>query len=268
MRCNEIQPLLSPFHDGELLPEQANGVAEHLETCSACASRLQSMQRLSALVTKSLPKGAPPSLLPKIERSLDIASHPTTAWRIWGRRLAVLVGASAALIIVTLMTWQMLSKPHSHGQMIDDFGEFLEAFARQPNESVGVLAAKYHGVSASEDDATVALKRPTVGRSTILDDHQLLKRYVLDMPCCRCVQTAYQRNGEVSLVVFEHDEPQRDWFGHRSAVQADCGDKSCCLVQVGDKLAGSWPLEKGHVTVVGIRDIGELESLVQTLQQE
>jgi hypothetical protein len=88
------------------------------------------------------------------------------------------------------------------------------------------------------------------------------------MPCCRYVQTAYQRNGEVSLVLFEHDEPQLEWFGHRPAIQALCRDKCCCLIQLGDKLAGSWPLETGHVTVVGLRDVAELEALVRSLQQE
>jgi hypothetical protein len=176
--------------------------------------------------------------------------------------------ASAALVIVTVLTGQMLWRPHSHGQMVDDFGTFLKQFENRPNESVNVLATKYEGVPASEEDATAALKRATVGRATILGDHTLFKRYVLNMPCCRCVQTAYQRDGQVSLVVFEHDEPQLDWFGHRPAVQANCGDTSCCLIQLGDKLAGSWPLEQGYVTVVGVRDVAELEALVQTLRQE
>jgi hypothetical protein len=48
MRCNEVQPLLSPFYDGELLPEQVQDVAAHVETCPSCAGRLRSMQRLTA----------------------------------------------------------------------------------------------------------------------------------------------------------------------------------------------------------------------------
>ncbi len=268
MHCNEAQPLLSPFYDGELSPEQAHSVAAHVETCPSCAGRLQSLQRLSTLVTDSQPPAAPPTLLPSIERSLDAASRPTANRRIRGRHLAALAGASAALVIVTVLTWQILWRPHSHGQMVDDFGTFLEEFERRPNESVNVLAVKYEGVPASEDEAKAALKRSTVGRATILGDHTLFKRYVLNMPCCRCVQTAYQRDGQVSLIMFEHDEPQLDWFGHRPAVQANCGDKSCCLIQLGDRLAGSWPLEKGHVTVVGMRDVAELKALVQSLRQE
>ena len=268
MHCNEVQPLLSPFYDGELSPEQAHCVAAHVETCPSCAGQLQTLQRLSALVTGSQPPAAPPTLLPSIERSLDAASRPSANRRIRGRHLAALAGASAALVIVTVLTWQILWRPHSHGQMVDDFGTFLEEFERRPSESVNVLAVKYEGVPASADDATAALKRSTVGRATILGDHTLFKRYVLNMTCCRCVQTAYQRDGQVSLIVFEHDERQLDWFGHLPAVQAQCRDKPCCLIQVGNKLAGSWPLRNGHVTVIGMRDMSELDSLVQALKQE
>jgi hypothetical protein len=37
-------------------------------------------------------------------------------------------------------------------------------------------------------------------------------------------------------------------------------------VQLSDGLAATWPVDGGYVTVVGVRDVTELEKLVEELQ--
>src|SRR6187431_1055531 len=116
MHCNEIQPLLSPFHDCELPPEQARDVAEHVENCQSCSRRLESLKSLSALVVSSRSPATPSTLLSKIESSLDEQSPSASASRIRRRNLAILAGTCAAAVVVTVLIWQLGSHPHDHSQ--------------------------------------------------------------------------------------------------------------------------------------------------------
>lgn len=267
MHCNEAQPLLSAFHDGELSPERSRFVEEHIALCQACSQRLDSLRKLSALVDESRSPAAPPSLLAKLQNPPNLDRPEKKLPPRW-RSVAVLGGVCATVLVVGLLAWTMVEGPHSHGQMVHDFGEFLNTYERQPNEAANILFAKYKGTPTTEAEATKILKHPTVARPTILHNHQLLQRYLLDMPCCRCVQTVYERDGKVTLILFEHDQEQLNWFGKRSSILASCNGKSCCLIQVGNTIAASWSSGNGYVTAVGIRDTSELDALVNELRRD
>ena len=270
MNCTEVISLLSPFHDGELTPEVRRGVADHVASCAECSKRLESIRRLSNLVESSPVPPVPGTLLQRIKRTLAGRDQPTAGS--WldprSRRAMTALAAVAAAVIAGLIVWQLAFGPsHSHEEMVRAFGEFLDAYEQGESSAVDVLVRKYQGTLVNEAGATSALKRATVARPIVLAEHEVAQRYLLKMPCCDCVQTNYAASSKISFVLFEHEKDQAEWFHSRPMIRAACHGKACCLVQLKGGLAATWPVDGGYVTVVGVRDVTELERLVQELQQ-
>lgn len=150
--------------------------------------------------------------------------------------------------------------------MVRAFRQFLAAYERGEATAVEVLPTKYEGKLVNDAAASSALKRQTVARPVVLANHEITKRYLLKMPCCECVETIYSCNGKTSFVLLEHEKEQADWFDARPMVRAECRGKACCMIQLKGSLAATWPVDGGFVTVVGVRDVVELESLVDELK--
>ncbi|MBD3335863.1 MAG: hypothetical protein GF355_10140 [Candidatus Eisenbacteria bacterium] len=55
MRCDEYKPLLSGHLDGELTPEEAVRLREHLSVCSACRDELIQLQELKEVTDSMQP---------------------------------------------------------------------------------------------------------------------------------------------------------------------------------------------------------------------
>ncbi len=63
MQCAECLELLSPYHDGELLPEEAAGVRDHLAHCAECARAYDEVVATSHLLQEGLVHYAAPDVL-------------------------------------------------------------------------------------------------------------------------------------------------------------------------------------------------------------
>lgn len=264
MNCNDVARFLSPFYDGELKPAEHEAVAAHLAACAVCSEQLESVRRLSDLVAGAPSPDAPESLVARVEQSLGARA----AWPGWfgmsGRaQAAAALVAVAAAIVLGLTIWRNADfSSHSHVEMLRDFGEFLEAYEQAPAASVALLPHKYDGRLVSREEATSALKRATVAPSVVLTNHRAAQRYLLKMPCCDCVQTVYECQGISTLVLFEHEKEQSDWFGARPRSRSELNGKSCCLVPLKSGLVATWPVAGGFVTAVGVQDLAELSQLV------
>jgi anti-sigma factor RsiW len=46
MKCHQVQNRLSAFQDGELKPQEQEGVNKHLESCSACRERYVELEKI------------------------------------------------------------------------------------------------------------------------------------------------------------------------------------------------------------------------------
>lgn len=269
MNCQEVIPLLSPFHDGELSLKERRVVTEHIASCAACAEKLRSMRRLSDLVELT-PTPAPPGrLLKRLEQSLE-SPVSVRQWFKLGSpqsRVAAMLLAAAGVIAICLTVWKYNSVPsHNHEEMVRAFNEFIDSYEQGRKSAEELLARRYSGTLVDVVAATTALKRPTVSRPVILANHHATKRYLLKMPCCDCVQTIYTRDGKTSFVLFEHEKQQSEWFDGRPMIRADCRDKSCCMVQLKDSLAATWPVDGGFVTIMGVRDVEGLGDLIDELR--
>lgn len=265
MNCTHVNSLLSPFHDGELPWELRQQIGLHLDSCASCSAQLESLRRLTDLVESSPPPDVPSTLVTRIERSL---SGPSSRWERFAVRSPEKVAAAfafaiAAIILLSLVFWPSADATgRRREEMFRNFNQFLTSFERGDPAAAEYLVQKYQGVVASEVTVNAVLKRPTSTRPVALTDHQIANRYVLKMPCCKCVQTVYACGGATSFVVLEHETDEAGWFGQRPMIRANCHGKNCSVVQLNGCLAGSWPVEGGFVTVIGLRDIDEFNRLV------
>ncbi len=269
MNCNEVIPLLSPLHDGELDFEQRQAVAAHLRSCVECSGRLGALRRLTDLSCQTPSPAPPATLLAKIERLIGDGTRNESGRRSYvrSRTAAAILIASAAAVLGGLIVWQLASgPPQSHVEMVRVFGEFLRAYEQGNINAAAMLAQEYQGTSVSEAEAASALNHQTVTRDTVLSSHQVAKRYLLKMPCCDCVQTIYTCDGKTSFIVFEHTQEELEWFEGRSVVRTECRGKSCCVVELKRSLAASWRVDSGYVTVVGVRDLTQLDEFVGELR--
>ena len=71
MNCEQVSDLLGPFHDGELFPDSASGVAGHLARCPECASKASSLRDLSEFIKRVGPARAPDGLFDRIATEAD-----------------------------------------------------------------------------------------------------------------------------------------------------------------------------------------------------
>ena len=81
------------------------------------------------------------------------------------------------------------------------------------------------------------------------------------MPCCTCVQSLCKRTDGTTVAIFEHDNAQPDWFGRRQTNTIDCAGQCCTLVRVDSQLAATWQFGQRHITVIGARDVTEIDKL-------
>jgi anti-sigma factor RsiW len=106
MSCDEKQPLLHPYMDGELDLPQSLEMQRHLEECSACAAAFAKQQALGqALRTASLYRPAPAHLRQRIRHALPRPRlarlpFPAPAWR-WA-------GLAASLAFIALIAWGVI----------------------------------------------------------------------------------------------------------------------------------------------------------------
>jgi anti-sigma factor RsiW len=119
MHCERARELLSAYHDGELVPDERRGVADHVATCRACSDILADYGRLGRAIQQEGRRAPAPGLSDKLRRALDaveadatavstVAARTRTGAPAWvrpnivqARRAAVLLAASIMSAIVS-----------------------------------------------------------------------------------------------------------------------------------------------------------------------
>ena len=269
MNCSQIQDLLSAYFDGELPDESNRTVTEHLESCSDCTGELAGFRNLSAMAGRFPTPPSPKSNWRQLENALDDESavapdRRNGHWRMsWRRHLAL----AATMLLVVGLGWtgyKMAAPEHKHARV---FGHYLEEFQRDPARAQGMLLTEYKGepLDAGSAIQTVGY-RPAVANG-LPEGYSIESTYVMEMPCCTCVQTLCKRSDGSVLVVFEHDDEQPNWFGGLPDIIANCGGMQCSLVELESQLAASWKRGKRHMTIIGARDVAEVDKMVSWLSK-
>ncbi|MDV6031422.1 MAG: zf-HC2 domain-containing protein [Phycisphaera sp. RhM] len=301
MNCNETQNLLAAYYDDELSVDERASVSEHLEACHACSESLAGYRRLSAMFSHAATPPVPSSTWGNIVQRLEthgaaetnsavqvvasgrnasvveLASDPKEnrlATRNWSRatyqRLAI---AASILLVLGLSVW--MSRPdsmpemdHEHSkEFVATMDHYLRALPENPDAAEQFLLHKYDGKVVAPNEAVHLVGyRPAVADG-LPQGYSLASTSVLKMPCCTCVKAVCKRQDGSTLVLFEHDDEEVDWFGDRTSSMAMCGDKECCLVDLDSSIAATWREGPRSVTAVGVKDQEEVTALVRWFKQ-
>lgn len=272
MNCQETRESMSAFYDGELPPEQESMMSDHIDGCKSCAEELSDFNSLSAMTKERRPSEPPAEMWSDIERVLDSGEsvQRVELARQSNRRVAMLFVVAATVLVAIGVSWIVYQKTHDHGshdELAVNMAHYVEVFRKDPNEAQQYLLATYDNQSASVEEATKQLGyRPAVG-DALPEGYAVDAMYVMDMPCCKCVQCLCKRDDGKLLAIFEHDEDQPMWFGDRPAISARCGDAECHVVQMNGQLAFTLKRGARHITVVGAESLEEVQKLVDSFGQ-
>jgi len=100
VRCEEVEPLIEAYADGEQSLEGTLAIESHVATCAACAARLERVRALGQVLRTGPSFRAPAGLAERVRATVDAASvtQPQVAWsRPRGWPLWLLSGATVAV---------------------------------------------------------------------------------------------------------------------------------------------------------------------------
>lgn len=259
MQCQQACELLSAYHDGELPAEQRVALEVHLESCAGCAAELVELRRLSELTSKlDAPHHSRDAALDPSGQSRE--PSPTSK----SRRYAAItiLSAVAATALIIIVTGGETNRGHEH----EDLAQYWQSFQADPLPVQKRFVARHAGRVVSADEAVREVGfRPAVA-TRVPELVEIETSYVLNMPCCKCIETICRRADGTTLAVFEHLEKQPGWFPGRPHVNMQCADATCQVTELGNCLAASWPIGNRVVTVVGLRGVDELTRWVKALR--
>jgi anti-sigma factor RsiW len=102
--CDQIDPLVTPFVDGDITPADRHLVDRHLQACLACRSRVNAEQAVHALLrerrTVLVADGTPPGLRARLASLGQSAAAPPPAARSWRPRVMPLALAASLVLVV------------------------------------------------------------------------------------------------------------------------------------------------------------------------
>lgn len=269
MRCGEVMDLLSAYYDGELSTDKADSVSVHVGGCAVCAAELETLHKLSDL-TARLDQPVPPSRAwPRIAAQLDTSPLPTHPIVLSSRPKSRKVLLTIALLLLASLSWFASTQwhVHDHHRLSENFGVFLDSFEKAPHEAQRHLLTSFTGVPVEIPAAIRELKYRPVVADGLPVEYEPHAAYLLNMPCCRCLEACYHRKDGGMVCVFEHDIDQAAWFGERPQSSVVCGCKTTRIVQLDGSVAATWQLGRRHLTVIGARDLDEVTRLVEHFER-
>lgn len=272
MNCPEIQEMLSAYYDSELPQEKCDQIDAHLQECSRCAAEIKGFGKLSSLEAHVATPETPGWVWSEVERELGnekrqqkqiiTSGHSAPSRKMFFRY-------TAALAVTTLIGFAGFQLFY-HGD--DDHQEMAEAMeyvvANVDTDGVAThLLNKYGGAQVSPEEAFSQVSFYPVASMGLPAGYAVESIQVLNMPCCKCTQTACRRPDNSRFFIFEHDNKEPGWFEHRNRRLCNCGGKECQVVELDSRLAATYEKGNRHITMLGVRDEDEIELLVSQFEE-
>jgi len=274
MNCIEIQEHLSPYADGELNGSRAE-IAEHLQTCADCTAALARIRSLATLA-RELPDPVAPKMWSEIQRVLERMADPRPERIALPKRLSTVAGwmkgptwhwtvglaAVAASLLIGFFTWPLLHSEMAHDRMAVNLSQFVTQFSSDPEAAEHELQSHYASQAIRPADAIRLVNYRPAAPEQLADGVLRKQMYLVEMPCCKCVQSIYRRSDGSSIAVFEHASDDPASLGDHPTIHANCSGKDVCLVQCNGQLAATWKDKDRYVTLVGAKDLEEAGRLI------
>ena len=248
MKCSEFQEMSSAYYDNELSAELRAKVDEHIGLCAECSAELAHFENLSSMAVRLEQPETPASVWTAVKQGLDQQnigqgqSEKVRPARIAnggysGKRFFQYAAAIAATVLVGFVGWTLWHGDHEHKEMVNA----MEQVAKDINSDdiTTLLLNKFGGSEVSYQDAITQVGFRPVASKGMPAGYSVESIQVLDMPCCKCTQTACRRPDNTQFFIYEHDNEEPGWFEHRKKRQCECGGKTCDIVQLDDQLAAT-----------------------------
>jgi hypothetical protein len=271
MNCSKIQNLLSDYYDDELSAELRANVDAHLENCSDCATELAGFENLSSLAAGLDTPETPAAVWSAVAQELDkdqpeqkvVASSVSMSRNTIFKYAAAL----AATVLIGFVGFQLFYHgDHDHEEM----AKAMEQVASDidADGATTLLLNKFGGSEVSANDAITQVGYQPIASKGLPAGYLVESIQVLNMPCCKCTQTACKRPDNTRFFVFEHDNEDTGWFEHQNKRQSECCGKTCEIVELDNRLAVTWQKGNRHITLLGVRDEEEIELLVSQFEEK
>jgi anti-sigma factor RsiW len=272
MNCADVQKNLSAYFDGEMPFEPRSPVAKHLSKCADCSAQLEKFRSLSAMA-KRLPDTAAPELWDSIERQLAKSDSPAASLvsvaidsrRRMQRRVMAIAAMAAALLIGVFIGYPLVKWHGRQAEVAMNLTGYVEVFRKDPSEAQRSLLAKYTSHPVKPEEVVALVNYKPAAPETLPDGLTRAAMYEIDMPCCKCIESLYQRADGRMVAVFEHADKQPAAIGDRPSINTQCHGKEVGLVNCDGQLCASWKEEGRFVTVVGAAELAEVEQIVAAI---
>lgn len=265
MHCEEVRARLSEFYDGELPPDRAAEISEHVNSCDVCIAELRSFGQIGGLFGEQRGISTGPGNWETVVVRLDEQTgrfrpwlHPRSLYRLLPLIVASLI---AAVSIGYWAAWrtspdevERVAAAHVH--------KTLTRFPQKPNAVVDELSAQYSGTLVTLDAARELLGYEPVVAKLTSAGYCVASTHVLKMPCCKCPASLCVREDGSEFLFFEHNEEQPMWFGDSPAISARCCGQVCHCAQMPDQLAVTWKVGPRFVTAIGVEGLDEIAKLM------
>lgn len=149
--CDQVRPLLSDMLDGDLTPDRAAMVTDHIASCLSCQSRLHALNHMSAMFKASDLALPPPGFTARVmsrlqdrEAAARASAPPTLAW-------SAAAAMMLAAIAVAVMALGLASGAGVGGSLSPEPGNLVGQIGGAALHSVAVMMASV--------DAAIVLSR-------------------------------------------------------------------------------------------------------------
>lgn len=272
MNCDWVDDRLSAYLDDELAPEERQRFDGHCEECASCRELIAQYQAMGALMRESEAAADTDSVWDRISNRLDANDVVTVVPKsyAWNWSVAILATAASIALIFFVVRKDLSSdhgnSSHEHSQLAVDFQDVIRLASTEPKAAIAELVAKYQGKQVDLAAATEYLGHEPATFTSLPEGFARASTHVLNMPCCKCSASICERADGSSVIVFEHKDEQPVWFGDSPSIETQCSGKTCKIVESAGQLAVSWKNEDRQLTMIGAKDIDEVNRWVASMK--
>ncbi|MEZ6080199.1 MAG: zf-HC2 domain-containing protein [Pirellulaceae bacterium] len=296
MNCQQVCDQLSSYFDGELEAGSQAEMQQHFRQCNSCSDELASYQALRELLQLSVSKAslvALPSwesIAARLDQTDEAAPQLASSMANHWKAAAGIVCAIAASVVFFASlrgTLQHDAASHNHstlkqaGAATMNLQPVLALFAQSPELAVALLTDKFATKSLSITELDSSFGRPTLvgslaGSGSLPSNAKVVSSQLLSFPFCSCPEGACncgpngcncaasvcQRPDGSRFLVLEHCKSQDVSFGDLPTQLVSRGDLHLQQATSHGTQAVSWERETGCMTVIGLRDVAEIGTLL------
>ncbi len=271
MNCNWVEDRLSAYIDSELAIDEIRHVEQHCSACEKCQAMVSEYQAIGTLIRQSEPRVDTEEVWERVAARLDDNSIAPISKRALPQSWVYgLLATAASIALIWIVAKNNSSseygdESHKHAALAVDFQDVVRLAKTEPKAAIAMLVLKYQGKELDPKATADYLGyEPAIFKKSP-EGFARVSTHVLNMPCCKCSASICERSDGTSLIVFEHKDEQPVWFGDSPSIETQCSGKSCKIVESVGHLAVSWKNQDRQLTMIGARDIDEVNQWVASM---